>query len=168
VHISFIEHEHDIDATVDVAIRFDAVEELVNRSNGLLTRKEKAETFTMGAELGNLERGMPYRVTVTERSDVERAAEQLLAKIEAVGLPYFELYSRLESAYHVLARDDRDAWVYSPIHAKRATRACALLAVMGRHSEIEELGKQKLAFLASVTDPGSVGFSRFLAELNDM
>jgi hypothetical protein len=167
VHLSFIEHEHDVDVTADVAVRFDAVEELVHRSNKLLTKKEKAATFTLGAELGNLESGEPHRVSLAADSDVEQAAEHLVSKIETVGLPYLEQYSQPESAYNLLARDDRDVWVHSPIHAERAKRACALLAVMCRHSEIEALGRQKLSFLESVRDPGAAVFSRFLAELND-
>lgn len=165
VHLSFIEHEHDFDVTADVAIRFDAVEDLVNRSNVLLSRREKASTFTMGAELGNLERGEPFRVTVAEDGDVEPAVERLVKKIETVGLPYLEKYSDLEAAYEVLSRDDRDGWIHSPIHAGRARRACALLVVMGRQSEVQALGRQKLSYLESVSDPGAALFSRFLAEL---
>ena len=166
VHLSFIEHESDVDVTADVAIRFDAVEDLVHRSNKLLTKKEKAATFTLGVELGNLERGKPYRVTVADGIDIGRAAEDLVAKIESVGMPYLEQHSHPEAAFDLLARDDREAWIHSPIHAERAKRACALLAVMCRHSEIEALGQKKLSFLESVGDPGLAVFSRFLAELD--
>lgn len=165
VHLSFIEHDHDFDVTADVAVRFDAVEDLVHRSNMLLTKKQKGATFTLGAELGNLESGEPYRLIVTSGGDVDQVAEKLIEKIEAVGLPYLEQYSQPEAAYDLLSRDDRDVWVHCPIHAERAKRACALLAVLGRNAEIDALGRQKLSFLQSVSDPGTAVFSRFLKDL---
>ncbi|HWO25765.1 MAG TPA: hypothetical protein VNO30_43815 [Kofleriaceae bacterium] len=165
IHLSFIEHESDVDVTVDVAIRFDAVEDLVHRSNKLLSKKEKADTFTLGAELGNLERGEPFRITVSTTGEVGRAADGIERKLETVGLPYIEQYSQPGAAYSLLSRDDREVWVHSPIHAERAKRACALLEVMGRHSEITDIGAKKLSFLKSVNDPGAAVFSRFLAEL---
>lgn len=165
VHLGFISHENDFDVTIDVGIRFDAVEELVHRSEALLTKREKAETSTLGAELGNIECGRPFRVTVTGNSDTEGAVGQLIAKFESIGLPYLEHYSQMESAYEVLARDDRGGWIHSPINAERAKSACALLAVMGRYSDLEALGRQKSCFLESIRDPGAAMFSRFLAEL---
>lgn len=165
VHLSFIEHEHDVDVTADVAVRFDSVENLVHQSNRLLSKEEKATTFTLGVELGSLQGGEPDRVTVTSSKDVAQAADYLAEKIEMVGMPYLEKYSHPEAAYEVLSRDDRSAWIHSPIHAERAKRACALLAVMRRHSEIPTVGGQKLSFLRSINDPGATGFSRFLTEL---
>lgn len=165
MHLSFITHARSFDVTVDVAVRFDAVEELVHRSNRLLTKRDMAATFTLGVELGNLERGEPHRYTVADSSDVERVSAQLVEKIETVGMPYLENYSRPEAAFALLARDDRDARLHCPIHAERAKRACALLVVMSRHSEVEALGRQKLSFLESVRDPGATMFSRFLVEL---
>lgn len=165
VHLAFIEHANDFDVTVDVAIRFDAVEDLVNRSNMLLSKREKGDTFTIGTELGNLERGQPFRIPLVGAGDVVRAVDDIVTKVEAVGLPYIERYSQPEAAYCLLSRDERAVWLHSPIHAERAKRACALLKVMGRDSEIGDLGARKVAFLESVNDPGAAAFSRFLAEL---
>ncbi len=164
-HLTFIEREHDFDVTVDVAIRFHAVEELVNRTNRFLSAKEKAETFTLGAELGNLEHGRPYRNKVANVADVAVVAERIAHTFARVGLPYIELYSSPEAACAILSRDDREAWVHSPIHAERAKRACALLVVLNRYSEIQALGAEKMAFLESLQDPGAISFSRFLADL---
>ncbi len=41
VHLSFIKHADDFDVTVDVGVRFDEVEELVNSNNNLLTKRKK-------------------------------------------------------------------------------------------------------------------------------
>jgi hypothetical protein len=166
-HISFIQHEQDVDATLDVAVRFDAVENLANRWSKLLSNREKAATFTLGAELGNLERGEPFRVTLGKMEDVEGAVDALIAKFEKIGLPYLEQCSRPESAYGLLSKDTREGWINSPINWERAKRACALLAVMGRYSEIDNFGQQKLSFLESVNDPARTFFAQFLAELKD-
>jgi hypothetical protein len=165
VHLSFIEHQEDVDITVDVAIRFHAVEDLVNHFQTLLSDKEKSETHTLGSELGNLERGEPFRLTLANKDDVSRVAEEVVRKFMAIGMPYLEQYSRPEAAYSLLARDDREAWIHSPIHAERAKRACALLFVIGKRAEAHSLGVQKLSFLNSVNDPSSAAFSRFLDEL---
>lgn len=165
MHVSFIEHAADVDVTTDVAVRFDAVEDLIHRSDKLLSPKEKAQTFTLGAELGNLERGEPFRSTLAIQSDILRVAEGIMTKLESVGLPYIERYSRPEAAYDLLSKDDRTAWIHSPIHAERARRACALLVIMGRRPEITALAAQKQAFLQSINDPGAAAFERFLAEL---
>ena len=151
---------------MDVAVRFDAVEDLVNRSNPLLSSKEKTSTFTLGAELGNLEKGKPYRVRIATTEDIEPAAGQLVAKVETIGLPYLERYSDLHAAFEVLARDDREAWLHSPIHAARAKRACAILAVMGRHAELQAVAERKMSFLASLGDPSAGAFASFVAQLS--
>ena len=165
IHLSFIRHTEDVDVTIDVAICFDAVEDLVHRSNNLLSRKEKAQTFTLGAELGNLECGKPFRLTLASDADVPRVVEGIVTKLEAIGLPYIERYSAPEAAYGLLSRDDREVWVHCPIHAERAKSACALLIVMGRHSEIANLAAQKQAFLQSMNDPGAATFAEFVAQL---
>lgn len=165
LHLTFIEHECDFDVTTDVAIRFDAVEELVNRSNPLLSKKEKSATCTIGAELGNLECGQPYRITVASDGDIDFAAGCIVRKLEEVGLPYIERFSRPEAAYEVLSRDDREAWIHCPIHAERAKRACAFLVVLGRSSELQELCARKLSFMESLKDPGTLALSKFITSL---
>jgi hypothetical protein len=166
-HLTFIKHERerDLDVTIDVAIRFDAVEALVNRSNMLLSKKEKAETYTLGGELGNLEYGQPYRITIATPGDVEDAAERIVKKLETVGVPYIERFSHPEAAYDVLSRDDREGWIHCPIDAERAKRACALLAVLNRRPEIQALGARKLSYMESLNDPRAPEFSKFLVGL---
>jgi hypothetical protein len=152
-------------AALVVPIRFDAVEDLIHRSDKLLSPKAKAETFTLGAELGNLERGEPFRLTLATHGDVLNIAEGTMTKLESVGLPYIERYSSPEAAYSLLSKDDRTVWMHAPIHAERAKRACALLVIMGRQSEVANLAVQKQEFLQSMNDPGAAAFARFLAEL---
>lgn len=165
VHLSFIEHETDLDVTTDVAIRFDSVEELVHRSNELLSKEEKSQTFTLGAEVGTLKTGQPLRWTVTSHPDISAVAAAILAELREVALPYIDQYSQMENAYDLLSGDDREAWVHSPVHGERAKRACAMLIVMGRRSEVRALAERKLAFLRSVNDPGIPLFEKSLSAM---
>lgn len=167
VHLTFIDHDTDFDVTADVAVRFDMVEDIVHRSNPLLSKAEKAKTYTLGAELGNIDRGEPYRWTVSRSADIPSVADQIERKLVEIGLPYLDTYGEPEAALEVLARDDRSAWLHSPIHAERAKRATALLVVLGRKEQIEELGRSKMEFLASINDPATAVFQRFLNTIRE-
>lgn len=165
IHAAFVEHDEDVDVTVDVAVRLDDVEDLVQRSNDMLSEKEKSETFTLGVELGNLARGEPLRWTVADVADVSRVVEEIVALLLSVGLPYMERYSQPAAAYELLAGNERSAWLHSPIDAERAKRVCALLLVLGRVSDVDDFAAKKLAFLKSNNDPGATAFSTFAAGL---
>ncbi len=62
--LSFIRHKTDFDVTVHVAIRFDELEDLINEDSSLLSEAEKRNTFSLGAELGNISEGRQKRWTV--------------------------------------------------------------------------------------------------------
>jgi hypothetical protein len=79
VHLSFINHADDFDVTLDVAIRFDEVENLVNSKNNFLTKKEKAETCTLGVELGNLSNGVPKRWNISSDDQISTVTGSILA-----------------------------------------------------------------------------------------
>ena len=161
VHLSFIDHDEDFDVTVDVAVRFDAVEGLVHRTNSLLSKSEKAQTYTLGAELGNIERREPRRWTVGSPANVSTTAVAIEASLLGVGFPYLNMYSDPHVALAMLARDDQEAWLHSPIDAERAKRAVALLVMVGRPEELGDLGRRKMEYLESVGDRGLAGFRRF-------
>jgi hypothetical protein len=165
VHVTFIDHDSDFDVTCDVAVRFDQVEDIVHRSNPLLSKAEKARTYTLGAELGNIERGEPHRWTATGSADITSVAEQIEHSLIETGLPYLTTYGDPAEALAVLLRDDRRAWLHSPIHAERAKRALALLVVLGRNEQVEEVGQAKVDFLSSIRDPAATVVQRFIGTL---
>jgi hypothetical protein len=162
VHLTFIDHTTDFDVTADVAVRFDDVEDIVHRANPLLSKAEKAKTCTLGAELGNIECGEPHRWTVNGLPGIHGVAEHIESKLVKVGFPYLDTYEDPDAALEVLARDDRASWLHSPIHAERAKRATALLIALGRKEQVEALGRSKMAFLDSMSDPARVAYKRFL------
>jgi hypothetical protein len=59
LHLAFIKHPREFDVVADVAVRFDELEDLVNANNALLSKKEKGQTYSLGAELGNIAGGRP-------------------------------------------------------------------------------------------------------------
>jgi hypothetical protein len=159
-HISFIRHAHDCDVTADVAIRIDALEDLLNEWNGTLSKSERKQTHSMGAELGNISEGRQRRWSLASEDDIPEAVSSVMALLESVGLPYLEKYSNLEQALAALSGDDRASWLHSPFHDLRAERATGLAFVLGHHERLDELIAAKTRFLRERND---LGLDRFLA-----
>jgi hypothetical protein len=164
-HVSFIRHARDCDVTADVAIRIDAVEDLLNESNATLSKAERKQTHTMGAELGNISEGRQRRWTLASEDDIPEAVSSMMALFESVGLPYLEKYSNLEQALAALSGDDRASWLHSPFHDLRAQLAVGLAFVLGRHERLDELIAAKARFLRERNDPGLDRFLAFAKEV---
>lgn len=160
-HLAFIDHGSDFDVTADVGIRFDKVEDLVNAGKKSLTEKEKAQTCTLGAELGNISEGVQRRWTIERATAVPGVASSIVAMYEAFGDRYLQQLSSPEAAYDVLSRDDKESWLHSPIHGARAMRAVALALVLGRYNELPNLISRKEAFLQDRNDFGLARFKEF-------
>jgi hypothetical protein len=151
VHFGFFQRGSSLRSAVNVAIRFDAVEKLIDPFRPWLSAREKRERFTLGAELGNIS-GTGYR-TFDIEEDVGRAADDMMSLIAAVGLPYLHELSDPEVALKVLLRDDEVGRLHCIMEDDRAFAACALLVVLGRGNELPELVAQKLQSL----DPEELG-----------
>lgn len=165
VHLAFVEHPKDFDVVADVAVRFDRLEELVNANNSLLSKKEKEQTYSLGAELGNISGSGQKRWSVASLADVGRTADQIVDSFKAIGLAYLDKASTMEGAWQLLASPGRDAWLHSPIHASRAKRVVGLASIMGRVNELERLARENAQLLEELKDPGLLDFKRFVASL---
>ncbi len=62
----------DFDVTVHIGVRHDAVAELCNAVNPNLDKKQKADVYTVGGELGNLSNAGQMRWTIATEADVVR------------------------------------------------------------------------------------------------
>ena len=165
-HIGFIEHEADFDCTADVAIRFDKVEDLVNEDNKILTKKERRETHTLGAELGNLRNKKQQRWAIANERDIAPTVEQIIRAYTQTAALYFDEYTDPTRALSVLSRDEKDAWLHCPIHVGRAKRAIALSVVLGADkSSIKAIANEKIRFLQEANDPSLAVFRNFLKRL---
>ena len=160
-HLSFIKHKSEIDVTVDLAVRFDELEELVNEYENRLSKAQRKDTFSLGVELGNLSEGRQKRWTVARLEDVEPVAQSIMNSFVAIGLPYLERYSDMQTALEALSRDDQAAWLHSPFHDARAKRALGLAFLFGDRERFSELAAAKTEFLKSRNDFGLTSFLGF-------
>lgn len=148
-HLAFIDHESDFDVTADVAVRFDDVEELVHGQNPLLSARARKETYTLGAELGNLADGRQRRWSVLGESDLPRIADDIYAWFLRFGLPYIERYSSRENALSALSDNGPTGWKHSPVHLLRCQRALALAGSLGHTEAARHLAEVSERFLES-------------------
>jgi len=166
-HLSFIKHKTDVDVTVDLAVRFDELEELVHEYENRLSKAQRKGTFSLGVELGNLSEGRQKRWTVGSFEDVEPVAQSIKNSFVAIGLPYLEKYSDLRTALEVLSGDDRAAWLHSPFHDARAKRALGLAFLLGDREQFSQLAAAKTDFLKSRNDFGLTSFVGFREALEN-
>lgn len=164
-HMAFVEHPHDFDVVADVAVRFDQVEDLVNGNNTLLSKKEKGQTYSLGAELGNISGQGQLRWNVASVADVERVADQLVESFKAIGLPYLDIVSTMDGAYKALSSPGSAGFLHSPIHGSRAKRVIALAKIVGGPDELAARTSENLQFLETLKDPGLQDLKRFVVGL---
>jgi len=165
LHLAFIEHPRDFDVVADVAVRIDDLEDLVNTNNPLLSQKEKGQTYSVGAELGNIAGEGQMRWNVASSADVNQVADQLVAAFKAIGLPYLDRAATPEGAYKLLTSPGREAWLHSPIHASRAKRIVGLAKILGRADELPVRARENLLLLEDTKDLGLQDFMRFVADI---
>ena len=163
--LAFIRHRDDADVTINLAVRFDELEDLINEHRSHLSSAEKKNTFSLGVELGNLSEGRQKRWTVASLPDVSPVAQSIMNSFLAIGLPYLQKYSDIQTALEVLSGDDKDAWLHSPFHDTRAKRALGLAFLLGVRKRFSELASAKTEFLKSRNDSGLASFLQFRDEL---
>ncbi len=150
-HLSFVPHPADFDVIADVALRLDAVEDLLNEERPYLSKGEKKLTWTIGGcELGQLSGGMQRRWTIVSEADIKETAASISAAFESIGVHFIEQYSDLPTLLAVLSRNDKLARLVSPSHSGRCKAALAIAYVLGRYDEIEGLIAQSEAYLSSL------------------
>jgi hypothetical protein len=161
IHLSFIEHATDFDATVEIAVRMNAIEELVNRYPPAAAKGKQA-TYTLGVELGNLRGTGQQRYEIRAAEDVIPAAEAIAEAVREVGFPCLERYRSPEYVLEILSGDASESWLHCPFHHERAKRACAALALMDRALEIPGVAEKKRQFMKSIEDLNLRFFDEFL------
>jgi hypothetical protein len=139
LHVSFIPHSTDLELTLDVAIRANAIEDLVNEFDAKLNPAEKRQSMTLGAEIGNLSQGRPLRWTITDLSDIPAVSKQMTGWFERVGLPFFRAYSDRPAIHGVLVGSSSSDTLLCPILGPRSMRAIASAYLLGKTSDLEAL-----------------------------
>ncbi len=141
-HVSFIAHKTDFDLTADVAVRVNAIEDLVNEYDTKLTAAEKRKSMTLGGELGNISAGNPKRWTISNVEDIPSVCDGMIETFQKIGLPFLQEHSDLAAAHRVLVSARPTDLHLAPILGPRYMRAVASAYVMGRADEVEALVRQ--------------------------
>ncbi|SDH52851.1 hypothetical protein SAMN05216338_101084 [Bradyrhizobium sp. Rc2d] len=162
LHLAFIDHRDDFDIVADVAVRFDKLEIMINANNAMLSKSEKLQTYSLGAELGNISGQDQMRWNVTSSADVEPVADRLVAALKEIGIPYLDRASTLEGAYELLS----SAALHSPIHLSRAKHIVGLAKLLGRTDELSARARESVELLEGTKDAGLQDFKRFVASLD--
>ena len=172
IHLSFIRHKSDVDFTIDVAVRHDALEMLVNEFEntvrpvwGRLSSKEMCKTATVGALLENISDQYPRRFTVAALEDIGGACARGLETVQAIGIPSLERLSSLDAIFSVLRRDDEEGRRYCPFLDVRAIKAIAAAFLLGQKGLFDEVVRTKLAFLSAKNADRLADVTRFAEQL---
>jgi hypothetical protein len=112
MHVAFINHAADFDATLDVAVQF-----LVG----------KTAVCVVGASLSNIEGSGQVRYAVSSEQTAVSAALQAIAHLKRVGLPFLERYSNARTTLSALKAGGAESLLLSPIAQLHAQQVAALV-----------------------------------------
>lgn len=147
IHLTFIDYDYFFHVSVDVAVRYEALEELVNKHESLMSSSDKLRTVSLGSELGNISGKGWIEWSVKNENDLDATKEAIMKEIELIGLPYLERFSELDEILAVLAEDNAHARLHSPLHASRAKRAIGAAYLSDKKDEFFRLVETKSLFL---------------------
>jgi hypothetical protein len=163
-HIAYHYYDH-LCVAADVAVRLDELEDLLNTTRSWMSPREKRATYSLGAELGNIA-GTGYRSwDVPSLDEVDRVADDVVASFKAIGLPYLERASTLESAYRLLTSPGRSAWLHAPFHWDRAACVVGLAMLTNREQKLPQIVENCVRMLEELKDPNLKDFLAFLDKM---
>jgi hypothetical protein len=104
-HLNYLESVYGLQVIADVAVRFDAVEDLVNfyPVNDLLKDAERRHTFTVGTNFGV--GGRPPQWEIEFEREILEAAASIMELFMTEGIEFLERNSTLEGAFRTLESD---------------------------------------------------------------
>ncbi|MBK9765868.1 MAG: hypothetical protein IPP63_01945 [Chloracidobacterium sp.] len=166
-HLSFIPHSSDMDVTADVAIRFDALEDLVHEHiPGLFFNPTLARnTFSFGSNLGHIIGEGQVRWTIADIGDVQTVATKMVETFLTVGMPYLERYSDLHLAFRVISTVNPEANLLTGFPDKQATNAIGLAFLLGKEDEFHEIVNEMTNYLVPIPNSNIEVFLEFANKL---
>lgn len=168
-HVALIPHKDvDFDITADVALRYEAVENLVNADNELLSKTQKGQTATIGCEIGNLTTGRQRRWTIASEANIESVLTSIEDALVLFALPYIQKYSDANEVFTLLSSNERSAWLHSPIHSERCQRAIALAVILGKDARLHTIIHECQSFLTAREDLGLARFEKFIQRISTL
>lgn len=169
LHIAFIPHESDFDVTADVAIRFDALENLISDNDVVAfpTSDEKKNSFSIGSQLGHIIGKGQLRWTISDKSSVEQRANEIVETFVAIGIPFLEKYSDLNLVFLNLARNSEQAKLLNPLPDSRAKNAIALAYLRGSKMDFDLVFERMMSYLSQHPNSDVQSFALFADKLRD-
>lgn len=159
--LAFIKHPGDFDVVANVAIRLNELENILNRARSYLSEKKKLDTYSFGAELGNISGVGQLRWTIRALDDTKAVAHELISCIKEVGIPFIDGAATIEDAYRVLTESEKLASLYLAPRSRRAECTVALAKLLGK-SNVSQIAKTKLSWLEDANDSGLPQYKQFL------
>jgi len=168
LHVAFI-GSGDLEVTADVARRIDAIEDIVHDLSGEeRDAAERARTYTVGAELGNLAGKGQRRWSLESAKVAAAAADGIVAEYRRVGRPYLDSLGTPGQLLAVLSRgeDDPDADNAIPFAEDRARVALAAAHLLGDREAFTRLAREMPAQIVDEDERDEVvAFAKRLAKL---
>jgi len=148
VHVGFVRHRDDVDATIDLGVLLAPVEQSFTK-----TGLDQLGSATIGAELGNLVDRRPRRWTVETEADAARVASEMRSEIEKFAIDWLQRFSRLETVYETLVANDLQSRLIMPLQMKRCLILLALALLLRTREEAQRISLECRAFLSSRAEP---------------
>jgi hypothetical protein len=147
LHFPMITHPDDFDVLMHMSVRFDEIEDLVNRQERNLSARKGKQTSSLGVELGNLTEGRNKRWTIQAADQLPIVVADIMSCFRRHAVPYYAEYGDMQRAFDTLSRFDRSAWLHSPIDHLRAKRVIAFAIALRKHSDFERLVAEQTNYL---------------------
>lgn len=112
ISVTFVSHpELDFKVKLDIGVRHDTVEEMVNAYCPDMPKNMVKWTDTIGNRLDNLTRQFTeWQWEISEEADLKREVRNLMeTAIHGIALPYFQRFSSLEEVLCILSKWDEES-----------------------------------------------------------
>jgi hypothetical protein len=152
VHLSFVDGgaRGGLSVIVNLAVRHERVEALVNSWREDLSAREKKATATLGAELGKILGRGQMRWTVASEEDCAAVAREIYGLVREHGLPYLEGYSDLTNVRERFSSGAPGQW--HQFAGGRALRLPVVCALMGDPEAAQREFREQYDYLKSSDD----------------
>jgi hypothetical protein len=160
IHIGFVRHRDDVDATIDLGVEIAPVDKLFSA-----TEATHWGAATIGAELGNLVDRRPRRWTIESVARAPQIAQQMRTEVEKFGIDWLGRFSQLETIYQTLVRNDAQSRLIMPLQAKRCAILLGLATLLRTKEEARQVFLESHALLSSRQEPMLQQFENYAAKL---
>jgi hypothetical protein len=151
-HVSFIPHVEDLDLTADVAVRLDAIEDLVNAEDTRMTVAETRSSMTLGGDLGNIAEGRQRRWNLSSLDHISTICDEVADAFRRIGIPFLEAHSSLPAVHRTLASSAPPDILLAPFRGHRYMSTLAASYLLGDLASTEALAIRLENELAAADD----------------